>query len=203
VPPGNTFSLVYPFAWLPLAEFLFIATMLPVLKKRITGYCSRLNHFDNQFLTYTVMLHDWLNQPGYTTLFLVSFLASTLLPLGSEWLLVMMLANGYEPFATVGTATAGNYLGAVTTYLIGMYGGDWLITKVLRVSSEQQQRASSHYRSYGTFSLFFSWLPVIGDPLCLVGGVLRVNFWVFTLLVASGKLVRYAVVAYITLRTAG
>ena len=75
------------------------------------------------------MLHDWLNQPGYSALFVVSFLASTLLPLGSEWLLVMMLVNGYDPVATVGTATAGNYLGAVTTYLIGMYGGNWLVDK--------------------------------------------------------------------------
>ena len=146
------------------------------------------------------MLHDWLNHPGYAALFTISFLASTLLPLGSEWLLVMMLVNGYDPVAAVGTATAGNYLGAVTTYLIGMYGGRWLIEKVLRVSPEQQERARMHYRRYGVFSLFFSWLPVIGDPLCMVGGVLRINFGMFTLLVASGKLVRYAVTAWITLK---
>jgi membrane protein YqaA with SNARE-associated domain len=158
-----------------------------------------LNHFDNQFLTYTVMLHEWLNQPGFVTLFIVSFLASTLLPLGSEWLLVMMLANGYEPLATVAVASAGNYLGAVTTYLIGMYGGAWLVIKVLRVSPEQQVRARNHYRRYGVYSLFFSWLPIVGDPLCMVGGVLRINFWLFTLLVASGKFVRYAVTAWITL----
>jgi membrane protein YqaA with SNARE-associated domain len=149
------------------------------------------------------MLHDWLNQPGYVALFTVSFLASTLLPLGSEWLLVMMLVSGYDPLTTVGTATAGNYLGAVTTYLIGMFGGSWLITKVLRVSLEQQERARSRYRRYGSFSLLFSWLPVIGDPLCMMGGVLRINFWLFTLLVASGKLARYAAAAFITLRAAG
>jgi membrane protein YqaA with SNARE-associated domain len=149
------------------------------------------------------MLHDWLNQPGFTALFVVSFLASTMLPFGSEWLLVMMLVSGYDPLMTVGTATAGNYLGAVTTYLIGIYGGEWLVTRVLRVSPEQQERARSHYQRYGAFSLFFSWLPVIGDPLCLVGGVLRINFWLFTLLVGSGKFVRYAVTAYITLRATG
>jgi membrane protein YqaA with SNARE-associated domain len=149
------------------------------------------------------MLHDWLNQPGYAALFMVSFLASTLLPLGSEWLLVMMLLSGYDPLTTVGAATAGNYLGAVTTYLIGMFGGEWLVTRVLRVTPEQQERARSHYQRYGAFSLFFSWLPIIGDPLCLVGGVLRINFGLFTLLVASGKLVRYAVTAFITLRAAG
>ena len=145
------------------------------------------------------MLHDWLNQPGYLSLFFMSFLASTLLPLGSEWLLVMMLAGGYDPLASVATATVGNYLGAVVTYLIGIGGGTWLIEKVMRVSPRQQEQAQRYYHRYGAFSLFFSWLPIIGDPLCLVGGMLRVNFGLFTLLVASGKLVRYAVTAWITL----
>jgi membrane protein YqaA with SNARE-associated domain len=84
-----------------------------------------------------------------------------------------------------------------------MYGGNWLITKILRVSAEQQERARSHYLRYGSFSLLFSWLPVIGDPLCMVGGVLRINFWLFTLLVASGKLARYAATAIITLHATG
>ena len=149
------------------------------------------------------MLHGWLHQPGYVTLFTVSFLASTLLPLGSEWLLVMMLVSGYDPLATVAVATAGNYLGAVTSYLIGIFGGDWLVVTVLRVSPEQQERARNHYRRYGVFTLLFSWLPIVGDPLCLAGGVLRINFWLFTLLVASGKLVRYAVTAWIALRVSG
>jgi membrane protein YqaA with SNARE-associated domain len=162
-----------------------------------------LSHFDNQFLTYAVMLHNWLNQPGYAALFTLSFLASTLLPLGSEWLLVLMLTNGYEALPVVAVATAGNYLGALTNWLIGIYGGEWLISKVLRVSQKQQERAREHYRRYGAFSLFFSWLPVIGDPLCLVGGMMRINFWLFTLLVGSGKLVRYAVTAWITLQVAG
>ena len=162
-----------------------------------------MNHFDNQFLTYTVMLHDWLNHPGYASLFFVSFLASTLLPLGSEWLLVMMLAGGYDPISTVATASAGNYLGAVLTYLIGMGGGKWLIEKLLRVSPQQQERARQYYRRFGAYSLLFSWLPIIGDPLCLAGGVLRVNFGLFTLLVASGKLARYAATAWITLAANG
>lgn len=162
-----------------------------------------MSHFDNQFLTYTVTLHDWLNQPGYASLFFMSFLASTLVPLGSEWLLVMMLAGGYDPLSSVAVASAGNYLGAVVTYLIGIAGGSWLIEKVLRVSPQQQERARQYYRRYGAFSLFFSWLPIVGDPLCLAGGMLRINFGLFTLLVASGKLVRYAVTAWMTLAAAG
>jgi len=162
-----------------------------------------LSHFDNTFLTYTVILHDWLNQPGYVALFCTSFLASTLVPLGSEWLLVMMLTVGYEPFPTVAVATAGNYLGAVVTYLIGIRGGRWLIERVMRVSPEQQERARNYYRRYGVFSLFFSWLPIVGDPLCLLGGMLRIDFALFTLLVASGKLARYAVTAWLTLAATG
>ena len=149
------------------------------------------------------MLHDWLNQPGYLSLFFMSFLASTLLPLGSEWLLVMMLVGGYDPTSTVATATVGNYMGAVVTYLIGIGGGNWLIEKVMRVAPRQQERARSYYQRFGVYSLLFSWLPVLGDPLCLVAGVLRINFGLFTLLVASGKLVRYAVTAWITLRASG
>ena len=164
-------------------------------------HCTPLHPFDNQFLTYTVALHDWINQPGYVSLFLLSFLASTLLPLGSEWLLILMLAKGYPALSTITVATAGNCLGAFTTYLAGIYGGTWLIERVFRVSKEQQERARAYYQKYGRFSLFFSWLPLIGDPLCLVGGMMRINFWLFALLVASGKLLRYIVTAWITLRS--
>ncbi len=149
------------------------------------------------------MLHDWLNQPGYASLFFMSFLASTLLPLGSEWLLVMMLAGGYDPLPVVATATVGNYLGAVVTYLIGIGGGSWLIEKVLRVTPFQQQRARGYYHRFGVYSLLFSWLPLIGDPLCLAGGMLRVNFGLFTLLVVIGKLARYVITAAIALAAAG
>lgn len=162
-----------------------------------------MDHFDNTFLTYTVILNDWFNQPGYTSLFMVSFLASTLVPIGSEWLLVLMLVKGYPPAATLMTATLGNYLGAVTMYLVGLYGGHWLTERVFRVSEAQQGRARDYYRRYGMFSLFFSWLPVIGDPLCLVGGMMRIHFGLFTALVASGKLLRYAATAWITLRATG
>lgn len=145
------------------------------------------------------MLHDWLNQPGYLALFCLSFLASTLLPLGSEWLLAMMLVKGFDPLQTVAVATLGNCLGALTSYLVGIWGGGWLIGRVLRVSAAQLERAHAWYGRYGVYSLWFSWLPVIGDPLCLAAGMLRVNVWQFCLLVGSGKLVRYAVVAWLAL----
>ena len=63
-------------------------------------------------------------------------------------------------------------------------------------------RAERFYERFGSYSLFLSFLPVVGDPLCLVGGVLRVSFSRFSLLVASGKLARYATVAWVTLQAA-
>ena len=158
--------------------------------------------FDNGFLTYLAPLLSWLQQPGYPALFALSFLASTLVPLGSEWLLVLMLVRGYDPAVCVVTATTGNSLGACTTWLVGRYGGDWLLARLFRISEQQRQRAEAWYRRYGILSLLFSWLPVVGDPLCLVGGLLKISFTTFLLLVAAGKLARYAAVAWLTLKMA-
>ncbi len=86
-------------------ELYFLATENGHTQRNLQGHSKPLEHFDNIFLTYTVLLHDWLNQPGYGALFILSFLASTLLPVGSEWLLVMMLVNGFDPAATIASAT--------------------------------------------------------------------------------------------------
>jgi membrane protein YqaA with SNARE-associated domain len=146
-------------------------------------------------------MHDLLVSHGLPALFLLSFLASTLIPLGSEWLLVVLLLNRADPAAAVATATVGNWLGACTTWAIGIWGGPFLIRRLLRVSQADEERAERFYARYGIWSLLLSWLPVIGDPLCLVGGLLRVGFLRFSLLVFTGKLVRYVAVAWITLRT--
>lgn len=136
---------------------------------------------------------------AYLYLFVLSFLAATVIPLGSEWLLVTLLTRAHDPAGLVLTATAGNVLGAMTTYWIGMYGGPWLIGSVLRLSDESLERAGRLYRTYGSWSLLLSWLPIVGDPLCLVAGVFRLRFIRFTVLVLSGKLARYSLVALITL----
>lgn len=142
-------------------------------------------------------MYDFLAGHGYPALFFLSFLASTLIPLGSEWLLAAMLLNRHDPVLTVAVASIGNYLGACTTYAIGIYGGPLLTRRVLRIDEAAEQRADRLYGRYGSWSLLFTWLPVIGDPLCLVGGLLRVGFARFSLLVFTGKLARYAFVAWL------
>ncbi len=144
-------------------------------------------------------MEQLLASHGYPALFALSFLASTLLPLGSEWLLAAMLINHHDPVMTVAVATFGNTLGALTTWAIGMLGGPFLIRRVLRVDAAAEESAKRFYRRYGVWSLLFSWLPFIGDPLCLAAGIFRVGFGRFSLLVSTGKLARYAAVAYLTL----
>lgn len=145
-------------------------------------------------------MHESLAAYGIPALFLLSFLASTMLPLGSEWLLVALLIQRHDPVLAVIVATAGNYLGACTSYFIGIYGGAFLIKKILRTGDPERARAERFFAKYGSWSLFFSWLPVVGDPLCLAGGVLRIPFARFSILVASGKALRYSAVAWLTLK---
>ncbi len=141
-----------------------------------------------------------LLQYGYPALFLLSFLAATVIPLGSEWLLLAMLLKGADPVLAVAVATAGNTLGACTTYWIGIRGGPFLVGRVLRLGDRELARARRLYDRYGSWSLLFSWLPVVGDPLCLVGGVLGVRPVKFVVLVLVGKLARYAGLSLVTLQ---
>lgn len=142
---------------------------------------------------------EFLSHYGYGALFGLSFLASTLLPVGSEWLMVAMVIKGFDPIFSVSLATAGNTLGACTTYGIGFYGSAWVIQNLLRMDARSRMRAERFYTRFGVWSLLFSWLPIVGDPLCLAGGLLRVHFGVFLLLVSLGKLVRYGLLAYLVL----
>lgn len=143
------------------------------------------------------------DSPGLPALFLLSFLAATILPIGSEWLLVILVLQGISPTNAVITASIGNFLGACTTYLIGMWGSDFFIHTILRISDRQLARAKTVYEKYGIWSLLLSWVPVVGDPLCLLAGLFRVDFGRFSLLVFIGKFSRYATLAFIALPGTG
>ena len=75
---------------------------------------------------------------GYLYLFVLSFLAATVVPLGSEWLLVALLMQKLDPSLLVVSATTGNVLGAISTWAIGVWGGPFLMEKVLRVNPTSQ-----------------------------------------------------------------
>lgn len=146
-------------------------------------------------------MQEFLINNGLPALFIISFLAATVIPLGSEWLLVVLIMGDHNPSGVVAVATLGNTLGACTTYLIGLWGADYLIRRLLRISPSDQQRAEKLYTRYGSYSLLLSWLPIVGDPLCLVGGLLKINFLIFVCLVFIGKLARYATLGFVTIQS--
>ncbi|NOQ46044.1 MAG: DedA family protein [Desulfobulbaceae bacterium] len=118
----------------------------------------------------------FLLHSGLPALFVLSFLAATVLPLGSEWLLIGLILKSCNVENVVVVATVGNYLGACTTYGIGLWGSAFFMQRVLRIDADQTEKAAAIFQKYGSWSLMLSWLPLVGDPLCLVAGSLRLDF---------------------------
>ena len=130
------------------------------------------------------------------TLFASAFLSATLLPGSSEALLLLRLQDAPSAVPPVLVATAGNLAGSLLTYLIGLGGNRALhAVRWLRIDENDLVRAERWFRRWGRPSLLFAWLPVVGDPLCLLAGLLRVGWPSFVLLVGAGKLARYAIIA--------
>lgn len=148
-------------------------------------------------------MESYFLEAGLLGLFLLGFAAATVLPLGSEWLLVLLISQGTPVAEAVMAATVGNYLGSCTTWGIGLLGSQALVSRLLRISPEQAARARQFYQTWGVWTLLLAWLPIIGDPLCLVAGVLRTRFWLFSLLVFSGKLARYLLLALVSTAALG
>lgn len=130
-------------------------------------------------------------------LFLASFLAATLLPAQSEALLFgMARSGGFDPIALLVVASAGNVLGSVVNWWIGRQADRFRHKRWFPVTEGQLERASRWYRRWGRWSLLLSWMPVVGDPLTLVAGVLREPLTSFLLIVALAKAGRYGVVLW-------
>ncbi|OIO69138.1 MAG: hypothetical protein AUJ57_09560 [Zetaproteobacteria bacterium CG1_02_53_45] len=129
------------------------------------------------------------------TLFFSALISSTLFPGGSEALLLYRLNEGGEVVALVLIATIGNVLGSLITYAMGRLGNEVLHRKWLRISEAQAEKAEQWFEKYGKASLLLAWLPIVGDPLCLVAGLLRCGIVPFLILVSIGKLARYSVFA--------
>ena len=129
-------------------------------------------------------------------LFFSAFISSTLFPGGSEAVLVYLASEAEHPlYLLVIVATLGNTLGAMTSWGIGrLISIRYSAEKLSKVS---QQKAVERLQKYGSPVLLLSWLPVVGDPLCVAAGWLRIH-WLWSLLFISvGKLLRYIVVIYI------
>lgn len=126
-------------------------------------------------------------------LFLSAFISSTLFPGGSEVVLAYLVAQRtYDPWVLFGVATSGNTLGGMSSWLIGLLMS-WRFP-VSRLTKTRQQQAVESLQRWGSPLLLFSWVPVIGDPLCVAAGWLRVNGIIALVFIGVGKALRYAVI---------
>ncbi len=121
-------------------------------------------------------------------------MAATLLPLGSEALLLYDISLGYDISLLILVATIGNTLGSIVNYFLGLKGVDFLISK--KYTKEKQLKdARKIFKKYGAFSLLLSWVPIIGDPITFIAGVLKYDIKKFILIVFLAKGARYVVVS--------
>ena len=136
---------------------------------------------------------------AYAGLFAAAFLASTLLPAQSEALVAGLLLADYTPWLVLAVASVGNVLGSALNWLLGRGIERFRDRRWFPANALALKKAEGWYRRYGKWSLLLSWVPIIGDPLTVIAGVLREPFPVFLLLVTFGKVGRYLVIAAATL----
>lgn len=130
---------------------------------------------------------------GYFGLFLASFLAATILPVASEIFLTAMFHYGYEPWACLLIATAGNAMGAWLNYGIGYLGNpNWL--RKFGAKPEKIEQWKIKIQRYGSWMALLCWLPFVGDLIGIGLGFFRVPWLPTFVLITIGKFVRYAIV---------
>tara|TARA_Y200000002_G_scaffold213151_1_gene175968 strand:+ start:517 stop:966 length:450 start_codon:yes stop_codon:yes gene_type:complete len=139
-------------------------------------------------------LAEW----GYIGLFIASFLAATIIPFSSELVLSILIANNYDLTTSLIVASIGNWMGGLSSYLIGRIGSWDTIEKYLRVKRDKILLWKKKIDSWGGFLAFLCWLPVVGDPIAIALGFFRTNVLTVAIFMLAGKFVRYFVWAMIT-----
>jgi membrane protein YqaA with SNARE-associated domain len=129
----------------------------------------------------------------YLVLFFSAFASATLIPLGSEALLLYNIENGLNVYLLLLFASVGNILGSVLNYFLGLKGEEYLVNKKL-IKETHIKKSKNLFDKYGGFSLLFSWVPIIGDPLTFIAGVFKYNFYKFLMIVTISKSLRYIII---------
>ncbi len=140
---------------------------------------------------------------AYLTLFLTALAAATLLPAYSEILVGGMVSQNYSMFWIWFFATTGNTLGSVINGIIGRQVDRFKDRRWFPITENQLNKARERFNRYGQWSLLFGWLPIGGDALTLVGGIMRVPWLNFVILVGIGKGLRYALVIWLVASASG
>jgi membrane protein YqaA with SNARE-associated domain len=131
-------------------------------------------------------------------LFLASFLAATVVPFSSEALLSYLIINGTDAYAAVFVATAGNWLGGMSSYVIGYLGRWEWIEKYMRIKRETIEKWHNRLYNRGAIFAFLCWVPAVGDIFAVGLGILRANILVTAISMLSGKFLRYVILGWLT-----
>ncbi len=136
---------------------------------------------------------------SYLKLFIISFLAATILPFSSEIALTtMVLTNLFEKNLLLIFASLGNILGAVVNWYLGKKINIYKDKKWFPISTERLKKSEYYFKKYGIWSLLLAWVPIIGDPITLLSGILKVRFSIFIFLVSISKISRYVFIIYLS-----
>ena len=135
---------------------------------------------------------------SYFQLLIISFLAATILPLSSELVLsTMLLTDSFDKYLLLVVASFGNIFGSSVNWYLGKKILIFKDRKWFPVNEKQIAKSEMYFKKYGIWSLLLAWVPIIGDPLTVIAGVLRVNFFIFLLLVSISKTSRYIFLIFI------
>ena len=135
---------------------------------------------------------------SYFQLFIISFLAATILPLSSELVLsTMLLTDSFDKYLLLVVASFGNILGSSVNWYLGKKILIFKDKKWFPANERQIAKGEIYFKKYGIWSLLLAWVPIIGDPLTVVAGILRVKFFTFLLLISISKTSRYIFLIFI------
>ena len=135
---------------------------------------------------------------SYFQLFIISFFAATILPFSSELVLsTMLLTDSFDKYLLLVIASFGNILGSSVNWYLGKKILIFKDKKWFPANERQIAKGEIYFKKYGIWSLLLAWVPIIGDPLTIVAGILRVKFFTFLLLVSISKISRYIFLIFI------
>ena len=135
---------------------------------------------------------------SYFQLLIISFLAATILPLSSELVLsTMLLTESFDKYLLLVVASFGNIFGSSVNWYLGKKILIFKDKKWFPVNEKQIAKSEMYFKKYGIWSLLLSWVPIIGDPLTVIAGILKINFFTFLLLVSISKTSRYIFLIFI------
>ena len=143
---------------------------------------------------------NFLSEYGYWGMGILAFLSGSIVPITSEVLLVLFLSLGLNAVALTLVATLGNTLGGVTCFFLGMLANKERVVKMFKLTPRRMQRADRIIQKYGYWAALISFVPVLGETLLVLLGIMRVSWWKVAIVMAIGKLVRYT---FITLSYLG